>query len=74
MITAAELAKLTGLNVRSIYRMAREGRIPHYRVGNRIYFEMGELQDGTHEIVRPTVGSEVLHQEGKEGQVEHSRL
>lgn len=42
IMTAKELATLTGLNVRSIYRMAREGRVDHIRVGGRIFFRIEE--------------------------------
>jgi excisionase family DNA binding protein len=37
-------AELLHRSRNSIYILAREGKIPHYRVGNSIRFDLGELR------------------------------
>jgi excisionase family DNA binding protein len=36
--TANEMSTLAGINVRAVYRMAREGKIPCIRAGKRFVF------------------------------------
>lgn len=44
LISAEELAGLLGLPVASIRRYARENRIPHYRLGRLLRFDVGEVR------------------------------
>jgi excisionase family DNA binding protein len=41
---AVEAAKFLRKGRNSIYILAREGKIPHYRVGNSIRFDLNELR------------------------------
>ena len=45
MITATEAAQLTGLARRTIYALAEQGRIPHYRIGSALRFDPVELAE-----------------------------
>jgi len=41
ILTAAELAKLLGVDRKTIYEAASRGDIPHRRLGRRLLFERG---------------------------------
>ncbi len=43
-VTIDYVADLTGFKTKTLYRMAREGRIPAHRVGRSIRFELSELE------------------------------
>jgi excisionase family DNA binding protein len=45
MLTVTEAAQLTGLARRTVYAMAEQGRIPHYRIGGALRFDPVELAD-----------------------------
>jgi len=42
-ITAAPLARLLGLSRITVYKMAKAGRIPSFRVGSAVRFDPGVL-------------------------------
>jgi excisionase family DNA binding protein len=42
---ATAAAQLGGLNPETLRRWAREGRVPYYRVGRRVCFDIDELRD-----------------------------
>jgi len=42
-LTPTQAAKLIGCSAYTIKKLAREKRIPHYRVGNRIMFNQETL-------------------------------
>ena len=43
ILTAAELAKLLGVDRKTIYEAASRGDIPHRRLGRRLLFERGAV-------------------------------
>ncbi len=43
LITAAEAGQLLGLHPVTLLRWAREGRIPHRRLGRKVKFRVSEL-------------------------------
>jgi excisionase family DNA binding protein len=43
LLTAAELADLIGLPLQSVWRAARLGRIPSYRLGQLWRFDLSEV-------------------------------
>ncbi len=43
ILTAAELAKLFGVDRKTIYEAASRGDIPHRRLGRRLLFERGAV-------------------------------
>jgi excisionase family DNA binding protein len=45
LVTAAGLAEHLDVNVGQIYRMARRGTLPCYRVGRRLRFDLAEVRD-----------------------------
>ena len=45
LLTAADLATHLEVRVGMVYRMARSGRLPSYRVGRRLRFDLVEVRD-----------------------------
>jgi excisionase family DNA binding protein len=43
LISAAEAAQLLGIHPVTILRWAREGRVPHLRLGRKVKFRVSEL-------------------------------
>lgn len=43
LISAAEAAQLLGIHPVTILRWAREGRVPHVRLGRKVKFRVSEL-------------------------------
>jgi excisionase family DNA binding protein len=54
MMTVREVADYLRMHEMTIYRMARQGEIPAYKVGNRWRFNKSRLQEwlGEHEVGR----------------------
>lgn len=46
LLTVKETAEVTGLNQQSIYRMCREKRIPHIKMGSRLLIDIKKLERG----------------------------
>ena len=46
LLTVKQAAEATGLNRQSIYRMCREKRIPHIRMGSRYFIDLKKLEKG----------------------------
>ena len=42
--TATEIAEITGIHVKSLYRMVEEKRIPHYRFGRDVRFALKDFR------------------------------
>ena len=42
-LTAAQVAKILGVNVKTVYEAARNDQIPHRRIGRRLIFEEGTV-------------------------------
>ncbi len=42
--TAKEIAAFLGMNVYTVYKMAREGRLPSYRLGKLRRFSLPEIE------------------------------
>ena len=40
----ADVAEWLGVTRQAVYKFAREGRIPHYRVGKALVFDRAELE------------------------------
>jgi len=53
LVTAAELAENLDVRVGMIYRMARRGELPCYRIGRRVRFDLVEVR----EVLRPQSGA-----------------
>lgn len=47
---ASEAAAYLRMDRNTVYRWAREGRIPHVKVGSRYYFYKTELDDWMREV------------------------
>jgi len=45
LVTAADLATHLEVRVGMVYRMARSGRLPSYRIGRRLRFDLVEVRD-----------------------------
>lgn len=43
LMTAAEVAHYTQVNVRTVYRKVWSGELPHYRVGTALRFKQEEI-------------------------------
>ena len=43
ILTADEVARLLGVDRKTVYRAARQGEIPHRRIGRRLLFERGSI-------------------------------
>ncbi len=52
LVTASGLAEHLDVNVGQIYRMARRGTLPCYRIGRRLRFDLAEVRD----VFRSTAG------------------
>ena len=48
MVSPRQLAKLTGLSIRSIYRWTDEGRLEYYKVGDRLYLPIDQAVEVDH--------------------------
>jgi excisionase family DNA binding protein len=44
-LSTEEVAELFGLSIQTIYRLAKEGNIPHVRIGRTLRFLAHELMD-----------------------------
>lgn len=44
LMTAAEVADYTQMNVQTIYRKVRSGDLPHYRIGTALRFKQDEIE------------------------------
>jgi len=53
LITAEELAALLGRSLPSVWRYTREGRIPHYRLGRSVAYDLEEVKAALKVEVRP---------------------
>ena len=42
-MTVPEVAKLLRMSRQTIYNMIREGKIPHFRIGNKVRFNRADL-------------------------------
>ena len=43
VLTAVEVAKLLGVDRKTIYEAAKSGQLPHRRLGRRLIFERGAV-------------------------------
>lgn len=43
ILTADEVARLLGVDRKTVYTAARQGEIPHRRIGRRLLFERGSI-------------------------------
>ena len=58
LLTAEELADLLGIPLQSIWRAARLGRVPSYRLGQLYRFDLAEVLAAMREPSTPTDGVE----------------
>jgi excisionase family DNA binding protein len=42
-ITRVEVAELLGINLVSLWRYTRQGLLPYYRIGRKMYFRKSEI-------------------------------
>lgn len=47
LMTAKQLAKHTGVSVRTVYRMKDRGELPYYQLGRQIRFKLCEVEEDT---------------------------
>jgi len=52
-VSAEKLSEILGLSLPSIWRYCREGRLPHFRIGRRVLFELEEVKAALKVEVRP---------------------
>lgn len=52
LLTAAEAAEFLQVGRNSLYILARQGGIPHYRVGNLLRFDLDDLRSWLEESRR----------------------
>ena len=45
MMTASDVARHVGVNVRTVYRRVQDGSIPCYRIGRLIRFKQEEVEE-----------------------------
>jgi len=43
-----ETADVTGVSVVTLYRLVSQGRIPHYRIGGSLRFNLPEILEASH--------------------------
>jgi excisionase family DNA binding protein len=46
-LTVAEVAKILRVSKQTIYVLCREGKIPHYRIGDNVRFKKQDIEDLT---------------------------
>lgn len=44
-LSVKEAAEFLGLSTDTVYRLAREGRVPHWRFGTRVLFNRAVLEE-----------------------------
>lgn len=44
LYTAKEIEEITGIKRKSLYRMASEKRVPHYRIGGDVRFDLNDFR------------------------------
>lgn len=44
LLSVKEFSKLTGMPIGSIYKIVKEGRVKHVRIGKRIFFCLDDLK------------------------------
>lgn len=44
LVGAAVIAELTGWSRKHIYDLAKRGRIPHYRIGSSVKFDLNKVK------------------------------
>jgi excisionase family DNA binding protein len=45
LVGAAEVAEIIGCTRKHVYDLAQKGRIPHYRIGGLIRFDLQEIAE-----------------------------
>jgi excisionase family DNA binding protein len=45
---AAETAKILGVSPPTLYQLARQRKIPHLRIGDRVLFDIDEILAASH--------------------------
>jgi excisionase family DNA binding protein len=53
LINAEQLSEVLGLSLTAIWRYCREGRLPHYKIGRRVLFDLEEVRAALRVEVRP---------------------
>lgn len=48
LVDAKELGELLDLPLQSVWKLARENRVPHYRIGQLLKFDTEEVLDALH--------------------------
>ena len=43
-LTAADLAQRLGVPTWSVYQLAKEGQLPHIRIGRRVRFRLADIE------------------------------
>ncbi|MGG1960781.1 helix-turn-helix domain-containing protein [Bacillus pumilus] len=62
VITPSEAAKFLGIHKETVYIMCRKKRLPHFRVGKKIYFRI----DSLNEWINKQINESVQPQEAEE--------
>jgi excisionase family DNA binding protein len=44
LLSVNQLAEVLGISRSTVYRLVREDQIPHYSVGERLRFDVGEVK------------------------------
>ena len=57
--TAEEVAKLLRVSRQTVYTLIREGKIPHFKVGNKVRIKRVDIQKITNTETQPETTGEV---------------
>jgi putative molybdopterin biosynthesis protein len=57
--TAEEVAKILRVSRQTVYTLIREGKIPHFKVGNKVRIKRADLDKITNTETQPETTGEV---------------
>jgi len=57
--TAEEVAKILRVSRQTVYTLIREGKIPHFKVGNKVRIKRVDIQKITNTETQPETTGEV---------------
>lgn len=57
--TAEEVAKILRVSRQTVYTLIREGKIPHFKVGNKVRIKRADLNKITNTETQPETTGEV---------------
>ena len=58
LVTVKEVAKFLGISVSRTYELTQQGKIPYYKVGRLVRFDLNEVWEKMQETMKATSESE----------------